>query len=109
MSMRDEIRELCIAHDKQMAEDREWLARRQAQASPYVQKSDDGLGLVHRTHENAPAQAPAADDSVQERDVLSETDEADPNDPLGYAVNTFQDTVNERFQIRDRWFKDLKQ
>ena len=49
-----------------------------------------------------------ADDSVQERDVLSEADEADPNDPLGYAVNEFVDAVDRRFQMRDRWFEELK-
>jgi len=43
MSIRDEIRELCIAHDKQLAEDREWLAQKKPLARQPVQKSYTGL------------------------------------------------------------------
>jgi len=60
MSLREEIRELCIAHDKQMAEDREWLARR-GQARPFVRKSDDPAGLIFKTVENEPAPASEGD------------------------------------------------
>src|SRR5262245_34718603 len=61
MSLRKEIRELCIAHDKQMAEDGEWLARRKAQARPFVRKSEDAAGLIFKTVENAAVSAPQPD------------------------------------------------
>jgi hypothetical protein len=57
---RDEIRALCIAHDRMMVEHHEWMARREAAASP-VRKSN-GDGLVYRTNANgAQAHAPAQD------------------------------------------------
>jgi len=57
MSIRDEIRELCLAHDKQMAEDRQWLAQYRARARSPASESDDD-GLVYKDHDNA-AQQPA--------------------------------------------------
>jgi hypothetical protein len=55
MSLRDEIAQVCRQHDRFMAEQ-----AREAQWSPYAQKSGPDHGLVFKTHENAPA--PAADD-----------------------------------------------
>jgi hypothetical protein len=92
MSVRDEIRELCIAHDKQMAEDREWLARREAQARPFVRKSDNPAGLIFKTVENASAPAPQPDAAAS----FSHDDET------LYALNEFSKAVVERFREIDR-------
>jgi hypothetical protein len=77
MSLRDEIRELCIAHDKQMAEDREWLARREAQTRLFVRKSDNSADLLFKTCANEPAPAAVADSEpsdaeLSDADLLSE-------------------------------------
>jgi hypothetical protein len=77
VSVRNEIRGLCIAHDKQIAEDREWLARRQAQARPIVRKSDNPAGLLFKTCANEPAPAAVADSEpsdaeLSDADLLSE-------------------------------------
>jgi hypothetical protein len=73
MSLRNEIRELCIAHDKQMAEDREWLARRQAQARPFVQKSDNPADLLFKTCANEPSPAAVANSEPSDTERASAT------------------------------------
>jgi len=94
MSLRDEIRELCIAHDKQMAEDREWLARREVPAASLVQRNDNPAGLIFKTNENALLDVPAAGTEAP----------IDPfeEDPLGYAVNVFAEGVEKRFDYEER-------
>jgi hypothetical protein len=56
MSIRDEIRELCIAHDRFMAEQESDAIQR-----PPVCESDDA-GLVYKTHDNNEPAPAAADD-----------------------------------------------
>src|SRR5262245_10301652 len=72
-----------------MAEDREWLARRQAQARLCVRKSEDPTCLIFKTVENEPAPAPYADAEASYDETL-------------YALNEFSKAVVERFQEIDR-------
>ena len=48
--MREEIRALCAAHDRLMAEHHEWMAQRDMAAASPVQKSGDP-GILYRTTE----------------------------------------------------------
>ena len=66
---RDEIRALCTEADRWLAEERDWLARRQVEAGSPVNESDNDAGLVFKTIDNAtvePAQ-PEQDWSDWER------------------------------------------
>jgi hypothetical protein len=56
MSIRDEIRELCIAHDRFMAEQASESIRR-----PPVSETDTDEGLIFKTIDDALVPAPAAD------------------------------------------------
>jgi len=55
---RDEIRALCTAHDRMMAEHHEWTARREVAGAALLQKSDESAVLYREHHDNAPAPAP---------------------------------------------------
>src|SRR6516164_9089655 len=57
---RQQIANICRAHDEFMIEHADWMARREAQASPPVEKSGDGAGLIFRTTETERAPAAAA-------------------------------------------------
>jgi hypothetical protein len=77
MISRAELDELYRADDEARAEHAGWLTRRQAQARPFVQKSDDPAGLIFKTVENEPAPGAAADaapsdDELSSADLLSE-------------------------------------
>jgi hypothetical protein len=61
--MRDEIRQLCAAHDRLMAEHDEWMAQREVAAASPVQKSDLG-GLLYRTNGNGAQATARAQDSA---------------------------------------------
>jgi hypothetical protein len=52
MSIRDEINEFCIAHDRFMAEQASEPIR-----SPTVSETDEPRGLVYKRYDNAPAPA----------------------------------------------------
>ena|SRR5262245_43257383 len=86
MSIRDEIRELCIAHDKQLAEDREWLAQKKPLARQPVQKSYAEAALAYRTVKDAIQPVPMA----EPQPLPANEDDA--------AVDLFDDPdLNERF------------
>jgi hypothetical protein len=77
MISRAELDELYRADDEARAEHAEWLTRREAQARPFVRKSDDPPGLIFKTVENEPAPGAAADaapsdDELSSADLLSE-------------------------------------
>jgi len=95
MISRAELDELYRADDEARAEHAEWLARREAQARPFVRKSEDPAGLIFRTVENEPAPAAAADSEPSEADLAAD-------DPLGYAVNEFAEAVERRFERLER-------
>jgi hypothetical protein len=102
---RAELAELYREDDRQRAEHREFMARREAQASPYVQWSDDGAGLLYRTTDNA--LLPAAQPEPGPFDEEAST-----------AANFFDDVErNEAFadtmayliaELRREWKRDIK-
>jgi hypothetical protein len=69
MSIKDEIRELCITHDKQMAEHDEWMAQREGAGSSAIRESEPVLNLIFKTNENGPAPSPAADSEPSDSDA----------------------------------------
>src|SRR5262245_13241844 len=95
MSTRDEIRELCIAHDKQMAEHREWLARREAQSASLARRNDNPAGLVFKTIENALVEA-----AEPEPAAVNGQDDEEPDDRTLLVALT--DAVENRFDYEER-------
>jgi hypothetical protein len=91
MISRAELDELYRADDEVRAEHAEWLARREAQARPFVRKSEDPAGLIFKTVENAPAPALQPDAANFSHD-----------DETLYALNEFSEAVVERFREIDR-------
>jgi hypothetical protein len=77
MISRAELHELYRADDEVKAEHAEWLARREAQARPFVRKSDDPAGLIIKTVENEPSPATythaetSIDETLHALDVFS--------------------------------------
>src|SRR5262245_39931036 len=59
MISRAELAELFAEDDRQRAEHREWLARREAHAASLVRRNDNPAGLVFKTTDNALLDAPA--------------------------------------------------
>jgi hypothetical protein len=91
MISRAELHDLYRADDEVRAEHAEWLARREAQARPFVRKSEDPAGLTFKTVENAPAPAAQPDAANFSHD-----------DETLYALNEFSEAVVERFREIDR-------
>src|SRR5262245_4690198 len=73
MISRAELDELYRADDEARAEQAEWLARREAQARPFVRKSDNPAGLIFRTQENEPEPAPPADTAGLDGDLADDS------------------------------------
>jgi hypothetical protein len=75
MNIRDEIRALCTEADCWLAEERDWLAQRQAQGWSPVSKSDTDAGLIFKTINATPAAAAHhAAPSIETKADLTETD-----------------------------------
>jgi hypothetical protein len=76
MIIRAELDELYRADDEARAERAEWLARREAQTTPFVRKSDNPADLLLKTCANEPAPAAAdsepSDAELSDADLLSE-------------------------------------
>jgi hypothetical protein len=89
------IDKLCTAHDRYMAEEREWLAERRRSAAPLVQKSAEGE-VLHREYDgNAPAAVPVAYDVPSDGELSEEELMAIPIDgPL--LRDIIVDLRNER-------------
>src|SRR5262249_24010469 len=95
MISRAELDELYRADDEARAEHAELLARREAQARPFVRKSEDPAVLILGPVKKAPAPAAADDSEPSEADLAAD-------DPLGYAVNEFSEAVERRFERLER-------
>jgi hypothetical protein len=93
MISRAELDELYRADDEVRAEHAEWLARREAQARPFVRKSEDPAGLIFKTVENAPPPPPQPNGAAP--DVLSLLDE-------------FSGAATDKFRRVDREFAELR-
>ena len=87
---RDEIRALCTAHDRMMAEHHEWTARREVAGAALLQKSDESAVLYREHHDNAPAPAPQPD-----------AEPSDGDDELAHAIDVFAQAVENRLAELD--------
>ena len=88
------LAELYAEDDRLRAEHTEWLARREAQASPPVENSDRD-DILYRRNENNEQVAPAADDGTG-----PPADDGD--DEFAAAVEKFSEVVERRLLDLDR-------
>ena len=94
MSIRDEIAALGREQDALLSEHADWMARRDAVASPPMRKSDETVAVVRKRYENASANDPCTaatrfigDDPPAENDA---------EDEFATAVERFAGVVERR-------------
>ena len=94
---------LCLAHDKQMAEDRQWLAQHRTQARSPASESDDD-GLVYKDYDNSalqPAYEPEPEGFTEyQRDVLVEV--------IAELRAEWQEAIDRRFAALKNENAELK-
>jgi len=98
---RQQIANICRAHDEFMIEHADWMARREAQASPPVEKSGDGAGLIFRTTETerAPAAAAVSTQSSEAEDYPVGRDEVAR--ALGVIIAELRAEWTQEFEKRE--------
>jgi len=92
MSIRDEIRELCIAHDRFMAEQASEPIR-----SPTVSENDDDRPVIYKRYDPPPAPVPEP-----------EREPSDGEPSFEDAVDKFSEAVARRLDDDDRRIAELE-
>ena len=107
---RDEIRALCTAHDRMMAENHEWMARREAAAASPVQRSNAEGVLYRMGPENAPAPAPQPARPPSDGDTRLFGDERDEwlRAAMGHVIVEMRKQWRAEIQRRDERISKLE-